>query len=86
MPANRAPGRDRPHVRLKLKFPAYVVTHRMLTGLTATRVWEIVAVTDALRRGLCRRQAATGRCDTCHQLSRQYGHGGLSNIYLVYAV
>ncbi len=59
MPANRAPGRDRPHVRLKLKFPAYVVTHRMLTGLTATRVWEIVAVTDALRRGLCRRQAAT---------------------------
>ncbi|MCY3662006.1 MAG: hypothetical protein OXH28_04160 [bacterium] len=52
-------GPDRPHVRLKLKFPAYVVTHRMLTGLTATRVWEIVAVTDALRRGLSRRQAAT---------------------------
>ena len=52
-------GPDRPHVRLKLKFPAYVVTHRMLTGLTATRVWEIVAVADALRRGLSRRQAAT---------------------------
>ena len=52
-------GPDRPHVRLKLKFPAYVVTHRMLTGLTATRVWEIVAVADALRRGLSRRQAVT---------------------------
>lgn len=52
-------GSDRPHVRLKLKFPAYVVTHRMLTGLTATRVWEIVAVADAVQRGLSRRQAAT---------------------------
>ena len=52
-------GSDRPHVRLKLKFPAYVVTHRLLTGLTATRVWEIVAVADALRRGLSRRQAVT---------------------------
>ncbi|MCY3925727.1 MAG: hypothetical protein OXG52_09510 [bacterium] len=51
-------GSDRPHLRLKLKFPAYVVTHRMLTGLTAARVWEIVAVADAMRRGLSRRQAA----------------------------
>ena len=52
-------GSDRPHVRLKLKFPAYVVTHRMLTGLTAARVWEIVAVADAVRRGLSRRAAAS---------------------------
>ena len=52
-------GPDRPHVRLKLKFPAYVVTHRMLTGLTAARVWEIVAVADAVQRGLNRRTAAT---------------------------
>ena len=52
-------GSDRPHVRLKLKFPAYVVTHRMLTGLTAARVWEIVAVADAACRGLTRRTAAT---------------------------
>ena len=52
-------GPDRPHVRLKLKYPAYVVTHRMLTGLTAARVWEIVAVADAVRRGLSRRVAAT---------------------------
>ena len=52
-------GPDRPHVRLKLKFPAYVVTHRMLTGLTAARVWEIVAVADAACRGLSRRTAAT---------------------------
>lgn len=52
-------GPHAPHVRLKLKFPAYVVTHRMLTGLTAARVWEIVAVADAVRRGLNRRTAAT---------------------------
>ncbi len=51
-------GHDRPHVRLKLKFPGYVATHRMLTGLTALRVWEIAAVTDAIRRGLDRRTAA----------------------------
>ena len=51
-------GPDRPHTRLKLKFPAYVVTHRMLTGLTAARVWEIVAVADAVRRGLSRRVAS----------------------------
>ena len=52
-------GSDRPHVRLKLKFPAYVVTHRMLTGLTAARVWEIVGVADAACRDLSRRTAAT---------------------------
>lgn len=52
-------GPDRPHVRLKLKFPGYVATHRMLTGLTALRVWEIAAVADAIRRGLDRRTAAT---------------------------
>ena len=52
-------GHDRPHVRLKLKFPGYVATHRVLTGLTALRVWEIVAVADAIRRGLDRRVAAT---------------------------
>ena len=52
-------GLDRPHVRLKLKFPGYVATHRVLTGLTALRVWEIVAVADAIRRGLDRRVAAT---------------------------
>ena len=51
-------GPDRPHVRLKLKFPAYVATHRILTGLTAGRVWEIVAVADAVHRGLSRRAAA----------------------------
>ena len=52
-------GADRPHLRMKLKFPAYVVVHRMLTGLTAARVWEIVAVADAVQRGLDRRTAAT---------------------------
>ena len=51
-------GPDRPHVRLKLKFRVYVDTHLRLTGLTAGRVWEIVAVADAVHRGLSRRAAA----------------------------
>ena len=51
-------GPERPHVRLKLKFPEYVVMHRMLTGLTSGRVWEIVAVADAAHRGLSSGAAA----------------------------
>ena len=45
-------GPHRPHVRFKLKFPEYVVTHRIVTGLTSLRVWEVAAVADAMERGL----------------------------------
>ena len=45
-------GPGRPHVRFKLKFPEYVVTHRIVTGLTSLRVWEVAAVADAVDRGL----------------------------------
>ena len=45
-------GSDRPHVRFKFKFPEYVVAHRIVTGLSSLRVWEVAAVTDALERGL----------------------------------
>ena len=45
-------GRDRSHVRFKFKFPEYVVAHRIVTGLTSLRVWEVVAVADASDRGL----------------------------------
>ena len=45
-------GRDRPHVRFKFKFPEYVVAHRIVTGLTSLRVWEVAAVADASGRGL----------------------------------
>lgn len=45
-------GRDRPHVRFKFKFPEYVVAHRIVTGLTSLRVWEVAAVADAVDRGL----------------------------------
>ena len=51
-------GPDRPHVRFKLKFPEYVVAHRFVTGLTSLRVWEVVAVSDTLERGLDIRTAA----------------------------
>ena len=46
------PGHDRPHVRFKFKFPEYVVAHRIVTGLTSLRVWEVAAVADAADRGL----------------------------------
>ncbi len=45
-------GSGRPHVRFKFKFPEYVVAHRIVTGLTSLRVWEVAAVADAVDRGL----------------------------------
>ena len=47
-----------PHVRFKFKFPEYVVAHRIVTGLTSLRVWEVVAVADVIRRGVDTRTAA----------------------------
>ncbi|MDE0169917.1 MAG: hypothetical protein OXS29_10430 [bacterium] len=45
-------GSEQPHVRFKFKFPEYVVAHRIVTGLTSLRVWEVAAVADAVDRGL----------------------------------
>ena len=52
-------GPTAPHVRLKLKFPEYVSTHRFLSGLTAGKVWEIAALTDVKRRGVELKRAAS---------------------------
>ena len=41
-----------PHIRFKLKFPSYVATHRVVFGLTSTRVWEAAAVRAAARTGV----------------------------------
>ena len=52
-------GSHRPHVRFKFKFPEYVITHRIVTGLTSLRVWEVAAVADAVGRGLDAKTAAS---------------------------
>ena len=51
-------GAGVPHVRFKFKFPEYVVAHRIVTGLTSLRVWEIVAVADVIGRGIDVKTAA----------------------------
>ncbi len=51
-------GEGVPHVRFKFKFPEYVVAHRIVTGLTSLRVWEVVAVADAIGRGIDAKTAA----------------------------
>ena len=51
-------GTGVPHVRFKFKFPEYVVTHRIVTGLNSLRVWEVVAVADVIGRGISTRTAA----------------------------
>ena len=50
--ARFAADEARPHIRFKLKFPAYVVAHRVIFGLTSTRVWEAAAVSAAARMGM----------------------------------
>ena len=40
-------GPGAPHVRYKLKWPAYVELHKVITGLNATRVWTAAAVRRA---------------------------------------
>lgn len=51
-------GEGVPHVRFKFKFPEYVVSHRIVTGLSSLRVWEVVAVTDVVGRGINVKTAA----------------------------
>ena len=49
--ARFATDKARPHTRFKVKFPAYVAAHRVVFGLTSTRVWEAAAVSAAARMG-----------------------------------
>ena len=50
--ARFAGGGARPDIRFKLKFPAYVAAHRVVFGLTSTRVWEAAAVGAAAAMGV----------------------------------
>ena len=56
--ARFATDEARPHTRFKLKFPAYVAAHRVVFGLTSTRVWEAAAVSAAVRLGASAKAAA----------------------------
>ncbi len=47
-----------PHIRFKLKFPSYVAAHRVVFGLTSSRVWEVAAVRAAARMGVPAKAAA----------------------------
>ncbi len=47
-----------PHIRFKLKFPAYLAAHRVAFGLTSARVWEAAAVRAAVRMGAPERAVA----------------------------
>ena len=51
-------GPDVAPVRFKLKYPDYVAAHRVVTGLTARRVWEVAAVADTVARGVDPKVAA----------------------------
>lgn len=42
---------DRPTVRVKVKHPEYVRLHRIITNMSARRLWETAAVSDLRNRG-----------------------------------
>ena len=52
-------GGDTPNLRLKFKFPGYVVAHRIATGLNSMRIWEAAAVGVAQAAGLSRKIMVT---------------------------
>ena len=45
-------GSHQPHLRFKMKWPAYVEKHRVVTGLNRRHIWTAAAVLDATRRGV----------------------------------
>ncbi|WP_420619852.1 RNA ligase [Candidatus Poriferisocius sp.] len=45
-------GDSQPHIRFKMKWPAYVEQHRVATGLNRRHIWTAAAVFDANRRGI----------------------------------
>ncbi len=45
-------GDSQPHLRFKMKWPAYVEQHRVVTGLNRRHIWTAAAVLDAARRGI----------------------------------
>ena len=73
--ARFAADEARPHIRFKLKFPAYVVAHRVIFGLTSTRVWEAAAVSAAARMGMSAKAMAARLRLSPETVSGLLGHG-----------
>ena len=65
----------RPHIRFKLKFPAYVAAHRVVFGLTSTRVWEAAAVSAAARMGMSAKAMAARLRLSPDTVTGLLGHG-----------
>ena len=65
----------RPHIRFKLKFPAYVAAHRVVFGLTSTRVWEAAAVSAAARIGMSTKAMASRLRLSPETVTGLLGHG-----------
>ena len=73
--ARFAAGEARPHIRLKLKFPAYVAAHRVVFGLNSTRVWEAAAVSAAARMGVSAKAMAARLRLSPEAVAGLLGHG-----------
>ena len=73
--ARFAAGDARPHTRFKLKFPAYVAAHRVVFGLTSTRVWEAAAVSAAARMGMSAKAMAARLRLSPETVTGLLGHG-----------
>ena len=73
--ARFAAGEARPHIRFKLKFPAYVAAHRVVFGLTSTRVWEVAAVSAAARMGVSAKAMAARLRLSPEAVAGLLGHG-----------
>ena len=73
--ARFAAGEARPHIRFKLKFPAYVAAHRVVFGLTSVRVWEAAAVSAAARMGASAKAMAARLRLSPDTVAGLLGHG-----------
>ena len=73
--ARFATGEARPHTRFKVKFPAYVAAHRIVFGLTSTRVWEAAAVSAAARMGASAKAMAARLRLSPETIAGLLGHG-----------
>ena len=73
--ARFATDEARPHIRFKLKFPAYVAAHRVVFGLTSTRVWEAAAVSAAARMGASAKAMAARLRLSPETIAGLLGHG-----------
>ena len=73
--ARFAADEARPHIRFKLKFPSYVAAHRVVFGLTSTRVWEAAAVSAAAEMGVSAKAMVSRLRLSPETITGLLGHG-----------